>query len=174
VRAVSRRRCRVLLALAGAGVLGISTLAGCTPLPGPALDPLYLARSTRPPPAAPETLSSAAVVAPRASSAITGAREWVGRYRDSRGEGELSLALVRGESSLSGTWKLRTGGGGPITGVLESGGKRFQLRMENIAPDCPGVFDGWAEISETAFIAAYHGKDCAGPVSDGRLELRPR
>jgi len=160
--------------VAGAGVLGIATLAGCSPLPGPALDPLDLARSTRPPVAAPETLSSATEVTPRASSAITGARVWVGRYRDSRGEGELSLALVRGESSLSGTWKLRTGGGGPITGVLESGGKRFQLRMENVAPDCPGVFDGWAEISETAFSAAYHGKDCEGPVSDGRLELRPR
>ena len=84
------------------------------------------------------------------------------------------MSLVRGTSSLSGTWQVRTGGGGPLSGVLESGGTRFQLRMENVAPDCPGAFDGWVEISETTLVAAYHGKDCAGPVSDGRLDLRPK
>jgi hypothetical protein len=155
-------------------VFGIGTLAGCNPLPGPALDPLYLARGTQPGQAAPPTSTSTAAATPPKSAAITGARVWAGRYRDSRGEGELTFSLVRGESTLSGTWTLRTGGGGPITGMLETGGKRFELRMENVAPDCPGVFDGWVEISETALVGAYHGKDCEGPVSDGRLELRAR
>lgn len=58
-----------------------------------------------------------------------------------------------------------------MSAVLESEGARFQLRMENVGSECPGVFDGWAEISETALVAAYHGKDCAGVVSDGRLEV---
>jgi hypothetical protein len=75
---------------------------------------------------------------------------------------------------MSGTWKFRTGGSGPITGLIEAGGRRVQLRMENIAPECPGTFDGSAEISDTAMMATYRGKDCVGAVTDGKLELRPQ
>jgi hypothetical protein len=46
--------------------------------------------------------------------------------------------------------------------------------MENTAPECPAVFEGWAEITESSFSATYRGKDCEGPVTDGRLDLRPR
>ncbi len=99
---------------------------------------------------------------------------WVGRYQDSRGSGDIAVSLVRGESSVSGTWQLRTGGGGPLTGVPEPGGRRLQLRMESTARECPGLFEGWMEISETALIGTYHGKDCEGPVSSGRLDLHPK
>jgi hypothetical protein len=116
-----------------------------------------LTKST-PPPAPPRTL---------------GPSVWAGRYQDSRGGGEVTFTLVRGTSTVSGTWKLRTGGGGPITGLLDETGRRMQLRMENIAPECPGAFEGSAEISDTAMVVTYRGKDCEGVVTDGTLQLLP-
>jgi hypothetical protein len=109
---------------------------------------------------------------PRAQVRAVGPGVWVGRYTDSRGTGVVTFTLVRGESTLAGTWKLRTGGGGPVMGVVEEGGRRVQLRMENIAPECPGTFEGFGEFTDTTFTAIYHGKDCDGQVTDGRLELR--
>jgi hypothetical protein len=150
-----------------------STIAGCSPLPGASLDPMYLKYGTQPSRAASEPVAPAPAKA-TAPPSFAGAAVWVGRYKDSRGEGELTLSLVRGGSTISGTWQLRTGGGGPITGMLEANGKRFQLRMESSSPDCPGVFEGWAEISETVFTGTYRGSDCEGPVSDGKLELHPK
>jgi hypothetical protein len=100
-----------------------------------------------------------------------GTRTWVGRYEDSRGAGEVTLTLLRGESTVSGSWKLRTGGGGPVTGLVEGGGRRLQLRMENIAPECPGLFDAVAEVADTALTATYRGNDCQGAVTSGRLDL---
>jgi hypothetical protein len=108
----------------------------------------------------------------RAQARSLGTSVWVGRYQDSRGVGDVSFTLVRGESTVSGTWKLRTGGGGPVTGLLEAGGRRMQLRMENIAPECPGIFEGSAELTDTNLVASYSGKDCEGVVTGGRLELR--
>jgi len=99
---------------------------------------------------------------------------WVGRYQDSRGGGDVTFSLVRGASTVSGTWKLRTGGGGPVAGVLDETGRRMQLRMENIAPECPGTFEGSAEISDTAMVATYRGMDCEGAVTNGTLQLRPQ
>jgi len=29
--------------------------------------------------------------------------------------------------------------------------------MENTAPECPGTFEGWAEITETSFSVTYRG-----------------
>lgn len=113
-----------------------------------------------------------AAAAPLRSLARTvGPSVWVGHYQDSRGAGDMTFSLVRGETTVSGTWKLRTGGGGPVTGTLEAGGRQLQLRMENIAPECPGTFEGSAEIIDTTLIATYRGKDCEGDVTGGRLEL---
>jgi hypothetical protein len=61
---------------------------------------------------------------------------------------------------MSGTWKMRTGGGGPVTGLIDSSGGRVLLRLENIAADCPGLLEGSAEITNTIFTATYHGHDC--------------
>ena len=116
------------------------------------------------PPARPEPL--------RAQARAIASRVWVGRYQDSRGAGDITFALVRGESTLSGTWMLRTGGGGPVTGIIEASGRRMQLRMENTAPECPGLFEGSGEITDTSLVASYHGKDCQGDVTAGQLELR--
>jgi hypothetical protein len=46
--------------------------------------------------------------------------------------------------------------------------------MENTAPECPAVFEGSMEISQTGLVGTYHGRDCEGPVTDGRLELRTK
>jgi hypothetical protein len=81
---------------------------------------------------------------------------------------------MRGASTVSGTWKMRTGGGGPLTGIVEPKAGRVLLRLENIAAECPGLLEGSAEITDTTFTATYHGQDCQGAVTGGRLELRPQ
>jgi hypothetical protein len=97
---------------------------------------------------------------------------WVGRYEDSRGAGDVTFTLVRGTSTVSGTWRLRTGGGGPLAGNLEGDGRRLEFRMDNMAPECPGTFQGVADLSDVKLVGTYHGQDCEGAVTDGRLELR--
>jgi len=119
-------------------------------------------------------VTPAAKEAPRLEASAAGSGAWAGRYQDSRGAGQVTFSLVRGASTISGIWKLRTGGGGPVTAVAEAGGQRWQLRMENTAPECPAVFEGSMEISQTGLVATYHGRDCEGPVTDGRLELRTK
>jgi hypothetical protein len=114
------------------------------------------------------------VPSPQPQAKTVGPSVWVGRYQDSRGAGDVTLTLLRGESTVSGTWQLRTGGGGPITGMLEPDGRRMTFRMENIAGECRGTFDGSSELTDTTLVATYRGKDCEGPVNDGRLELRLR
>jgi hypothetical protein len=160
----------------------------CSPLPSNARDPADRRQETptgpepaQMPAASAPPASSPALATPRAESSSpsqvargTGTRVWVGRYRDSRGEGDVTFSLVQGESTVSGTWKVRTGGGGPLTGVAEAGSRRFRLRMENTAPACPGTFEGWVEIDTAVLVGAYRGTDCDGPVSNGRLELHPR
>jgi len=96
---------------------------------------------------------------------------WTGRYQDSRGAGDVTFTLVRRVSTISGTWKMRTGGGGPVTGLIEAGGTRIQIRMESLAAECPGTFEGAGEITPTKLTASYRGRDCEGVVTDGRLEL---
>lgn len=171
---MSRRNVCVLIGIFGTSAVIIASLTGCSPLPGKTVDPVYLKIGTKSTPESPATASPEAKALPVTASAATGASLWIGRYRDSRGEGTVTFSLVRSESSLSGIWKLRTGGGGPITGIVEATGRRWQVRMENTAPECPGTFEGWAEIRETTLVGAYHGSDCEGPVSDGWLELRSR
>ncbi len=112
--------------------------------------------------------------APRAQARALGSSAWVGRYTDNRGTGDITFTLMRGESTVSGTWKMRTGGGGPVTGTVEPNAGRVLLRLENIAAECPGMLEGSAEITDTTFTATYHGKDCQGQVTGGRLELRPQ
>src|SRR5262249_36015430 len=115
-----------------AGAVGICGLAGCSPLPGPSLDPFYLKEGLQPGQlkegVQPGQTSATQTSAPRPGESTPGTSQasmWVGRYRDSRGEGDITLSLVRGASTISGTWRVRTGGGGPLTGSLAAGEKRF-------------------------------------------------
>ncbi len=163
------------------------------------LPPALAATSQRPQPSAPPAPGGSAIPtapgvplrgieeqAPAGSAAHTttapapapprtlGPAIWVGHYQDNRGGGDVTFSLVRGASTVSGTWKLRTGGGGPVTGLLDETGRRMQFRMENIPPECPGTFEGSAEISDTAMAGTYRGTDCEGAVTGGTLQLRPQ
>ena len=154
------------------GIVAVLALAaGCSPLPGASLDPVYLKAGTQ---GSQAQASASTTASPRREGDATAATVWVGRYQDSRGSGDVTVSLVRGATTVSGTWKARTGGGGPITALADGSGHRLQLRMENTATGCPATFEGWAEITESTFTANYRGKDCEGPVSEGRLELRLR
>src|SRR5215470_20102146 len=133
------------------------------PLPAPPVQ-----TEPTPRPAAPRA------AAPSPQARALGPSTWVGRYTDNRGTGDITVTLIRGESMLSGSWKMRTGGGGPLTGTVEPSAGRVSLRLENISAECPGLLEGSAEITDTTFIATYHGTDCQGPVTGGRLELRPQ
>jgi hypothetical protein len=173
---VSPRHWRVLIGIFRASLAGIvATIAGCGPLPGNSLDPVYLylhgtAGSSK---ASEEAAVKNTKEAPRTEARASEQTVWTGRYQDSRGGGEITMSLVHGTTTTSGTWRLRTGGGGPVSIIGESG-QRLQLRMENIGRECPGVFEGTAEFSEAMLTGTYHGKDCDGVVSDGRLELKRR
>jgi len=154
--------------------IGLFALAGCSPLPGASLDPVYFKLGSRGGQGANQSGIPELTESSRLQARTSGSASWVGRYQDSRGVGDIVISLVRGESTVSGTWRLRTGGGGPVTGTIEAGGRRLQLRMENTSPECPGLLEAWMEITETALVGTYHGKDCDGSVSNGRLELRPK
>lgn len=162
----------VLLSVFGAAVVGTVGLAGCAPLPSGSVDPVYLNLGTKPAPASPKIAARPPNPAPLPTSTTTGTSVWVGRYRDSRGEGEIMFSLGRREATLSGIWKLRTGGGGQLNATVGADGRKLTFRMENTAPGCPGSFEGWMEINQTILVGAYHGTDCEGPVSDGRFDLR--
>lgn len=152
--------------------LGVVVVSACAPLPGSSLDPVYLKLGTRAAQESAQTATRPATAAPFPESKGTGTSLWIGRYRDSRGDGEVMVSVVRAEAALSGIWKLRTGGGGPFKATGGPAGRRLTFRMENTAPECPGIFEGWLEIGEETMIGAYHGRDCEGVVSDGRLDLR--
>lgn len=177
-RTVSRPQRSLWFAPVGFCALTLAAVAACSPLPGPSLDPMYLKPGTqRGEGSAPEPAPAATVAgkeSARVEASAGGSGVWSGRYQDSRGAGQLTFSIVRGASTISGTWRLRTGGGGPVTGILGTEGQRWQLRMENTGPECPAVFEGSMEVSQGVLIGAYHGRDCEGPVTDGRLELRPR
>src|ERR1700675_3321937 len=132
--------------------------------------------TAEPPAAAPPVPAGPAsrAEAPRPQARALGSSAWVGRYTDNRGTGDITLTLMRGASTVSGTWKMRTGGGGRVTGIVEPNSGRVQLRLENIAAECPGLLERSAEMTDTTFTATYHGHDCQGPVTGGRLELRPQ
>jgi hypothetical protein len=154
--------------------IGLFTLAGCSRLPGASLDPVYFKLGSQGDQGPNQSRAPEPAESSRLQTGTSGSTSWVGRYQDSRGVGEIVISLVRGESTVSGTWRLRTGGGGPLTGVVEAGARRLQLRMENTSPECPGLLEGWMEITETAVVGTYQGKDCDGPVTNGRLELRSK
>src|SRR5207247_10326699 len=103
---------------------------------------------------------------------VTGVTVWVGRYQDSRGSGDVTFSVVRGATTLSGTWKLRTGGGGPVTAVTEGRGRRLQLRMENTAPECPGTVGGWAGTTGTSLNVTYRGMDGQRRRTGRRRDIR--
>ncbi len=142
----------------------VATPAPTPPVPAP---PAPIAQAPSPAP-----VPQAAAEPPRGDARATPTTVWVGRFQDSRGSGALTFTLVRGSSTVSGTWRSRIGGSGPVSGFVEPGGTRMLLRMDNVSKECPATFEGDAELTDTTLVATYHGKDCDGPITDGRMELR--
>ncbi len=140
----------------GVALVVVLFFTACAPLPGRTFDPLYPVLGSEPqgPPPARD--------------------QWVGRYEDSRGTGELVIQLRWTAAKLEGVWRLRTGGEGTLTGnVLEGGSKvRFQLASEG--GSCLVLLDGAGEIVGNTWTATYGGRDCQGTISNGRFSLAKR
>lgn len=173
--------------LAICGLVGAG-LVSCTALPGGSLDPLVPAlglpreqeRPAQPRPEAPAPPEASArrssapshEVQPRGEPLTRS--EWTGRYRDTRGEGEIALTLTQDGSALGGTWRLRTGGSGTFAGIVSPDGRTLSFSMRSGDRECPVILGGTAEYVEDRIRGAHQGTDCHGAVGDGRLDLRKR
>ena len=97
--------------------------------------------------------------------------QWVGRYEDSRGSGELVVQLRRTGSQLEGVWQLRTGGEGVVTGSLIESGTKVKFQLASQGGSCLVLLDGTGEISGSTWAATYTGRDCRGAITNGRFSL---
>ena len=165
-----------------------AVLVSCTALPGGSMDPLVPALGlpraegtrTQPRPEAPAPTEASA----RGSSAPSREvrppgepptrSEWTGRYRDTRGEGEITLTLTQDGSAHGGTWRLRTGGSGTFAGIVSPDGRMLSFSMRGGDRECVATLEGIAEYAGNRISGSYRGTDCHGVVADGRLDLRKR
>ena len=141
---------------AASGVLLTLLLAACAPLPGRTLDPLTIGSvigSEGPPPQR---------------------DQWIGRYEDTRGSGELVVQFRRTAGGVEGIWQLRTGGDGVLTGtrVPNTSIVKFTLASQDAA--CFVLLEGVGELTADRWTATYSGRDCQGTVSNGRFSLTKR
>lgn len=132
-------------------------LVGCAPLPGRTLDPVAPALGLR-----------------TEEGRGRSPDEWTGWYRDSRGEGEISLVLTLERNTLQGVWQLRTGGSGKFAGTLAADGRTLFFFMEGGDPECYRAFAGRAEYVDGLISGTYRGADCLGAVEGGSLEVKKR
>lgn len=146
---MTRRDRRRMTAWAAA----LLVLAGCAPLPGRTLDPVYL--GSRGPAEGPAPVRD----------------QWIGRYEDSRGSGEMIVQIRRTGPQLEGVWHLRTGGDGVITGSLSEGGTKMKFQVANQGGTCLVLLDGTGQISGSTWTATYSGRDCQGAIANGRFSL---
>ncbi|MBI3780151.1 MAG: hypothetical protein HY278_03705 [candidate division NC10 bacterium] len=175
----------VLSALFGVIAVG---LVHCTALPGGSLDPLVPTlglyreeeRPAQPRPEAPAPAEASGrarsqpshEVQPRGGLPTQSA--WSGRYRDTRGEGEIALTLMEDGSALGGTWRFRTGGSGTFAGTLAPDGRTPSFSMRVGDRECVATVEGVAAYAGDRISGSYRGADCHGAVGDGRLDLWKR
>lgn len=134
-------------------LLVVFALAGCTPLAGRTLDPAgAIAGPEQGPP--PER------------------DQWVGRYEDSRGTGELVMQIRRAASRIAGVWKLRTGGDGILSGAVVGNTSVVKFELATQGGPCFVLIEGAGEIREREWTATYGGRDCQGPITNGRFTLK--
>ncbi len=170
-RAESSRRIGFQVILFGVFALG---LVSCTALPGGSLDPLVPALGlprAEEGPVQPgrEAPVAAGASARRESQPIREVQppgepltrsEWIGRYRDSRGEGEIALTLTQDGSACGGTWRLRTGGSGTFAGTLAADGRlptkgiEFLIAEEMRAGNVRGEYAA-ADLTDLTFIEYF-------------------
>ena len=169
------------------GVLALG-LVSCIALPGGSMDPLVPAlglpraegtraqpRSETPTPAGTSARGPSQPGREVQSRAEPQTRsEWIGWYRDNRGEGEIALTLTQDESAHGGTWRLRTGGSGTFAGIVSPDGRTLSFSMRGGDRECVATLEGIAEYAGNRISGSYRGTDCLGAVADGRLDLRKR
>lgn len=135
--------------------VAVAVLAGCAPLGGRTLDPVgAMAGQEQGPPSE--------------------RGQWVGRYEDSRGAGELTVQVRRSASRLDGVWRLRTGGDGVLTGTTAGSPSLVRFELASQGAPCFVLLEGAGEMNGGEWVATYSGRDCQGPVTDGRFRLRKR
>jgi hypothetical protein len=100
--------------------------------------------------------------------------QWVGRYEDSRGSGELVVQLRRAGVQVEGIWRLRTGGDGIVTGSVIGGTPVVKFQFASQGGACFALLEGAGEIKDDTWTATYAGRDCQGEISNGRFTLRKR
>ena len=134
-------------------VLLVVALAGCAPMGGQTLDPVgvMVGREQGPPPER---------------------DQWVGRYEDSRGAGEVAVQVRRTESRLEGVWRLRTGGDGALTGTVVGNTSVVRFELASQGGPCFVLLEGAGEMREREWTATYTGRDCQGPITNGRFTLK--
>ncbi len=169
------------------GVLAAG-LVSCTALPGGSLDPLVPAlglpqgegtsAQARSEPPAPVEASARALSQPshavQPRGELPAQSAWSGRYRDTRGEGEIALTLMEDSSALGGTWRLRTGGSGTFAGTLSPDGRTLSFSMRGGDRECVATVEGIAAYAGDRISGSYRGADCHGAVEDGRLDVSKR
>ena len=100
--------------------------------------------------------------------------DWIGRYRDNRGEGEIALMLTQDGRALGGTWRLRTGGSGTFAGTLAPDGRTLAFTLQGSNQGCPAALAGHGEYVADRIRGTYTGSDCIGAIKEGSLEIRRR
>ena len=131
-------------------------------------------RSAQPRGEAPAPAEASARAPSQPGRELQSRSEWIGWYRDSRGEGEIALTLTQDESAHGGTWRLRTGGSGTFAGIVSPDGRTLSFSMRGGDRECVATLEGIAEYAGDRIIGSYRGTDCRGAVAGGRLDLRKR
>ncbi len=146
----TRKPLRIMLLLVAVG------LWGCAPLPGRAIDPVVPALGLGPEGPPPQR------------------DQWIGRYEDSRGGGDMTVQLRRTGDRVEGIWQLRTGGDGVLTGTLVAGTSIVKFQLASQGASCFVLIEAVGEIKENVWTATYSGRDCQGAISNGRFSLTKR
>lgn len=94
---------------------------------------------------------------------------WAATFADSVSSGRLSFVLLQDGKTVRGTYTSSAGGGGTIVGQLEN--DRFTFELTQSLQQCPGKFEGSADLRNSTMIGAYTGADCQGVHANGSFSM---
>ncbi len=94
---------------------------------------------------------------------------WAATFADSLSSGQLSFTLMQDGNSLRGTYTSSVGGGGTIAGQVTNG--KFTFELVQVIKDCPGKFNGSADLRAGAMLGSYTGIDCRGTHANGSFSM---
>ncbi len=94
---------------------------------------------------------------------------WYGTYRDSGGQGRITIVLSQRGADIHGIWRVEGGARGSLEGKVEAGRGTFALRP--LSEECPGSGEGTIRIDGTKLSGEYRGQDCRRKIDDGKFEV---